>query len=146
MHEHVYYRVACSLNRTIIVSVEWWILRVARLDLRDDTPWICWELHSLIWEQKERQTLLTEFWQILGKFLKSQNKISIVSINTVIGIYSRGRNEMRMKCMCLLYNVIVHWIKSEMMKSLKRLKPVFISLSHVITSLYIFTNFSDSHP
>lgn len=38
MHEHVYYRVACGLNCTIIVSVEWWILRVARLDLRDDTP------------------------------------------------------------------------------------------------------------
>lgn len=38
MHEHVYCSGACSLNCTIIVSVEWWILRVARLDLRDDRP------------------------------------------------------------------------------------------------------------
>lgn len=40
---------------TIIVSVDRWILRVARLDLRDDTPSICWELHSLIWGQRDRQ-------------------------------------------------------------------------------------------
>lgn len=40
---------------TIIVSVDRWILRVARLDLRDDRPSICWELHSLIWGQMDRQ-------------------------------------------------------------------------------------------
>lgn len=40
---------------TIIVSVDRWMLRVARLDLRDDRPSICWELHSLIWGQRNRQ-------------------------------------------------------------------------------------------
>lgn len=41
LHKHVYYRVVFSLNCTIIVSVDWWILRVARLDLRDGRPRIC---------------------------------------------------------------------------------------------------------
>lgn len=38
LHKHVYYRVVFNLNSTIIDSVEWWILRVAKLDLRDDKP------------------------------------------------------------------------------------------------------------
>lgn len=46
---------------TIIVSVQWWMLRVARLDRREAKPWICWELQSLIWNQTERQTIPWSF-------------------------------------------------------------------------------------
>lgn len=42
-------------DNTIIVSVEWQMLRVTRLGRRDDKPWICWELHSLSWGQKQRK-------------------------------------------------------------------------------------------
>lgn len=48
---------------TIIVSVVRWILIVARLDLRDDKPCICWELHSLIWRNTKTDVMF------LSKFL-----------------------------------------------------------------------------
>lgn len=43
-----------DLKCTIIDSVERWMLIVTKLDLREDKPRICWELHSVIWRKTQQ--------------------------------------------------------------------------------------------
>lgn len=69
-------------DTTIMVSVDWWMLSVARLDLRDDKPWICWELHSLSWGPKQRDK---QTWHQV----RSKNKILNLNLQWLTSICSK---------------------------------------------------------